>query len=401
MIVVSSDLSHFHDDETARRRDAATADMIEHGAWARLAAGDACGYLAIAGLLIETTRRGLKATRLILMQLGRHRGIARPRGGLRSLDVRRERRHSPSAALRRLAVSATPSSVAAIDLERGFEVVRSKAAGPAEGVFGPGSTIWQVDREALVFLGAGRALLLQLAHPWVSTAIAEHSTALSDPIGRFHRTFEIIFTLVFGSLEQALATSRRLHRRHAAISGHLPETLGPYAKGSPYLANEVSALMWVHATLVETALAVHDLVLGAARDRAAGALLRGLPVAWSSVRYSARRTAAGLAGFRPVLRSYGDVRGAGRGSGSTGHRYAHACRCRAHPNTTMVPEPYCPPHAGAPPCVLWVAVRGRGAAERPTCPAPHPAHLPRSANSPSLRRALPRGTGAALRPEPA
>ena len=61
VIVVSSDLFHFHDDETARRRDAATADMIEHGAWARLAARDACGYLAIAGLLIETTRRGLKA----------------------------------------------------------------------------------------------------------------------------------------------------------------------------------------------------------------------------------------------------------------------------------------------------------------------------------------------------
>jgi uncharacterized protein (DUF2236 family) len=160
-----------------------------------------------------------------------------------------------------LAVSATPCSVAAIDLERAFEVVRSKAAGPTEGVFGAGSTIWQVDREALVFLGAGRALLLQLAHPWVSTAIAEHSTALSDPIGRFHRTFEIIFTLVFGSLEQALATSRRLHRRHAAISGHLPETLGPYAQGSPYAANDVPALMWVHATLVETALAIHDLVL--------------------------------------------------------------------------------------------------------------------------------------------
>jgi uncharacterized protein (DUF2236 family) len=147
--------------------------------------------------------------------------------------------------------------IAAIDLERGLDAVRSKAAGPGEGVFGPGSTIWQVDREALVFLGAGRALLLQLAHPWVATAIAEHSTALSDPIARFHRTFEIVFTLVFGSLEQALATSRRLHRRHAAISGYLPQRLGQYPKGSPYRANEVSALMWVHATLVETALTVH------------------------------------------------------------------------------------------------------------------------------------------------
>src|SRR4051794_38123177 len=73
------------------------------------------------------------------------------------------------------------------------------------------------------------------------------------------------------------------------------------------------------------------------RDRAAGVLLRGLQVAWGSVRYSARRTADGLVGFRPVLRRYVDVRGAGCGSGNTGHGYAHACRCRAHPNTTMVP----------------------------------------------------------------
>ena len=120
-----------------------------------------------------------------------------------------------------MAVSAKPSFIAEIDLERGFDVVRSKAAGPAEGVFGPGSIIWQVDREAIVFLGTGRALLLQLAHPWVATAIAQHSKALSDPIGRFHRTFEIVFTLVFGSLEQALATSRRArHRRaHAYLCG--------------------------------------------------------------------------------------------------------------------------------------------------------------------------------------
>jgi uncharacterized protein (DUF2236 family) len=154
-----------------------------------------------------------------------------------------------------------PQAVDVSDLERGLDLVRSKAAGPAEGVFGPGSMIWEVDREALVFLGAGRALLLQLAHPWVATAIAEHSTTLADPIGRFHRTFEIVFTLVFGSLEQALATSRRLHRRHAAVSGFMPEGLGPYAEGSPYLANEISALMWVHATLVDSALVARDLVL--------------------------------------------------------------------------------------------------------------------------------------------
>jgi uncharacterized protein (DUF2236 family) len=77
-----------------------------------------------------------------------------------------------------------------------------------------------------VLLGAGRALLMQLAHPWVATAIAEHSSTLVDLVGRFHRTFEIVFTLAFGSLDQVLAASRRLHRRHAAIAGTMSESLG-------------------------------------------------------------------------------------------------------------------------------------------------------------------------------
>jgi uncharacterized protein (DUF2236 family) len=158
-------------------------------------------------------------------------------------------------------MAGNPMEIDAADLERNLDVVRSQAAGPAEGVVGPSSALWRVDREAILFLGAGRALLLQLAHSWVAAAIAEHSSALADPIGRFHRTFDIVFTLVFGTLDQALAASRRLHRRHAEIYGRMPASVGAYPAGSPYLANEVSALMWVHATLVDTALAVHDLVL--------------------------------------------------------------------------------------------------------------------------------------------
>src|SRR5215204_827913 len=61
VIVVSSDPSHFHAYKTAQRRDAETAAAIERGAWADLGPGAACGYLAIAGLLIEATRHGLKA----------------------------------------------------------------------------------------------------------------------------------------------------------------------------------------------------------------------------------------------------------------------------------------------------------------------------------------------------
>ena len=70
LIVVSSDLSHFHDHATARRLDAATAAAIERGDWAGLGPGDACGFRAIAGLLVEGGRRGLGARRLALRNSG-------------------------------------------------------------------------------------------------------------------------------------------------------------------------------------------------------------------------------------------------------------------------------------------------------------------------------------------
>jgi AmmeMemoRadiSam system protein B len=70
LIVVSSDLSHFHDYDTARRLDAATAAKIEAGQWAEIGPRDACGCLAVSGLLIEAERRGLKARRLALYNSG-------------------------------------------------------------------------------------------------------------------------------------------------------------------------------------------------------------------------------------------------------------------------------------------------------------------------------------------
>jgi hypothetical protein len=70
LLVISSDLSHYHSYETARRLDAATATAIENGDWASLNSGQACGYLPIAGLLIEANRRKLKARRLSLCNSG-------------------------------------------------------------------------------------------------------------------------------------------------------------------------------------------------------------------------------------------------------------------------------------------------------------------------------------------
>jgi MEMO1 family protein len=70
LLLISSDLSHYHGYETARRLDAATAAAIERGEWASLGPGQACGYLPIAGLLIEANRHKLKARRLSLCNSG-------------------------------------------------------------------------------------------------------------------------------------------------------------------------------------------------------------------------------------------------------------------------------------------------------------------------------------------
>jgi MEMO1 family protein len=70
LIVVSSDLSHYHDYQTARRLDAATAAAIEHSDWASLGPNQACGCRAVAGLLLEAGRRGFQARRLSLCNSG-------------------------------------------------------------------------------------------------------------------------------------------------------------------------------------------------------------------------------------------------------------------------------------------------------------------------------------------
>jgi hypothetical protein len=41
------------------------------------------------------------------------------------------------------------------DFESGLDTVCEAAAGSIEGIFGPASLTWRVDREAAVFLGAG------------------------------------------------------------------------------------------------------------------------------------------------------------------------------------------------------------------------------------------------------
>jgi len=139
-------------------------------------------------------------------------------------------------------------------------VAANISAPPRAGIFGPKSISWRVHRESALFLAAGRAALLQLAHPWVAAALNQHSDLLGDPLARFHNTFRVVFTMFFGSLDQVLASSRYLYRLHVGIQGPIPEAVGAHPQGSRYQANEVQALLWVYATLIDSAVVAYECV---------------------------------------------------------------------------------------------------------------------------------------------
>jgi uncharacterized protein (DUF2236 family) len=112
--------------------------------------------------------------------------------------------------------------------------------------------VWTVDRELAVLIGSGsRALLMQIAHPKVAAAVAEHSRFRSDPLGRLFGTLNAIYTFAFADTPHALQTVEAIGRLHARVTGSTPE-------GEPYAALDPHLLLWVYATLIDSSLLAYD-----------------------------------------------------------------------------------------------------------------------------------------------
>lgn len=115
------------------------------------------------------------------------------------------------------------------------------------------SLSWRVAAEPVALLGGGRALLLQVAHPKVAAGVEQHSSYASDPWGRLFRTVDVMTKLSFGSpqvsAEQALLLDR-MHRR----------VVGTTSSGDAYDARDPELLLWVWATLADTALLCYERV---------------------------------------------------------------------------------------------------------------------------------------------
>jgi uncharacterized protein (DUF2236 family) len=139
---------------------------------------------------------------------------------------------------------------------------------PDPGLFGPGSVTWRVMREPALMAGAGRALLMQAAHPLVAQGAIDHSAYQTDPFGRFERTVLWVTLVSFGTTAEARRTSRGVNALHRRVVGRLPrEHATPrVTAGTRYTARDPHLLRWVHASFVDTMLSVHSALVGGLSD---------------------------------------------------------------------------------------------------------------------------------------
>ena len=70
LIVISSDLSHYHDYATARRMDTATSRAIQELRPEAIGYDDACGRTPVSGLLVAARHKGLRAETVDLRNSG-------------------------------------------------------------------------------------------------------------------------------------------------------------------------------------------------------------------------------------------------------------------------------------------------------------------------------------------
>lgn len=134
---------------------------------------------------------------------------------------------------------------------------------PSRSLVDPAGTYWRVNRESFLLLGGGAALLLQLAHPLVAAGVSDHSGFRQEPVRRLYRTIRTMQDIIYEDGHTALAAARQVKRVHAQVQGVLKEGTAHYPVGTPYRASDPALLLWVHSTLLATALTTYEQFLPA------------------------------------------------------------------------------------------------------------------------------------------
>ncbi|MDR8394303.1 DUF2236 domain-containing protein [Aliifodinibius sp. S!AR15-10] len=127
-----------------------------------------------------------------------------------------------------------------------------------QGYFKPESLIRQIHREAVVLLGGGRAILLQLAHPFVAAGVDDYSNFKSNILQRLYRTILFMHNLVFQDRQTAREALKHFHAMHKRIRGRLGHRSGQLSPDTTYSGVDPRAKLWVYATFVDTNLTTYQ-----------------------------------------------------------------------------------------------------------------------------------------------
>lgn len=132
----------------------------------------------------------------------------------------------------------------------------------------------KINREAVVLLGWGRAILLQFSHPLVAAGVRDFSHfdhSADSYVRRVRRTVGGMLDITFGTEEAARAVIQRINGIHGQVRGQLKHAVGNFPVGTPYSATDPALLLWVHATLVDSMLEAYEALVApltpAERDR--------------------------------------------------------------------------------------------------------------------------------------
>ena len=133
---------------------------------------------------------------------------------------------------------------------------------PMDSYFTDSSMLRRVHREWAVAFSGPRALLMQATHPVAFEGFFAHSGALDAPYERLQRTAKVMDTIAFGSRADADRATRRVRAMHKRVRGELAQPAGRFPAGTPFAADDPELLLWVLATLVDSALVVYDRYVG-------------------------------------------------------------------------------------------------------------------------------------------
>jgi uncharacterized protein (DUF2236 family) len=126
-----------------------------------------------------------------------------------------------------------------------------------DSYFTDASMLRRVIRETAVALSGPRALLMQAAHPVAFAGFFAHTGALDDPYARLQRTADVLNTIAFGTRGDADRASARVRAMHRRVRGATRVDAGRFPAGTPYAADDPELLLWILATLVDSALLVY------------------------------------------------------------------------------------------------------------------------------------------------